>query len=96
MSAKVNNTTELAKFMRESEADPHHYSIYPDENFFYDTVCYICPRTKRYYVCSEGKGWEIGIYERGSSHHVHHYDTEAEACQGFLKNLYPELLIDEK
>ena len=87
MNVNVSNTKELKSFMEKSGADSDYYSIYPDDNFFQDTVCYICPK---------GKGWEIGIYERGSSHHVHQYDTEARACQGFLEEIYPELLTDEK
>lgn len=87
MSAKVNNTTELAKLMHESEADPHHYSIYPDDNFFYDTVCYICHKKE---------GWEIGTFERGSSHHVRLFTNEAKACQAFLEDFYPEVLNGKK
>ncbi len=70
--------------MKEAGADPHHYSIYPDDNFFYDTVCYICLKNNGM--------WEIGTRERGTDYRVRRFTTEAEACQKFLKVLYPELL----
>lgn len=87
MNASINNTQELKSCLEQIRADKDYYSIYPDENFYFDTVCYISLKNKT---------WEIGTFERGIYHHVKHFKTEAEACQAFLEEFYPEVLNGEK
>lgn len=81
------NLQNLRTIMEKSGIDKDYYSIYPDENFYFDTVCYISFKNKT---------WEIGTFERGIYHHVKHFNTEAEACQAFLEEFYPEVLNGEK
>ena len=73
--------------MKGTTIDPDYYAIYPDDRFRCDTVCYISPRN--------GK-WEIGTYERGSSHHVRRFINESEACKCFIEDFFPEVLTAEK
>lgn len=80
---RIENTSELKATLKSALEDKDYYSIYPDRNFRFDTVCYIKPK---------GGKWEIGVFERGGYHDVHAFDTEAEACEAFLKEFYPELL----
>ncbi len=87
MSVSVSNIEELRKIMKATDIDPDYYSIYPDDNFFCDTVSYINPKKE---------GWEIGVFERGSTHHVRRFIDESKACQAFLEDLFPEVLTDEK
>lgn len=83
MSVCVSNIEELRKIMKATDVDPDYYSIYPDDNFFCDTVSYICYKKE---------GWEIGVFERGSTHHVRLFADEAKACQAFLEDFFPEVL----
>ena len=87
MSVSVSNIKELREAMKAAAIDPDYYTIYPDDRFRCDTVCYIRPQS--------GK-WEIGTHERGIDHHVHQFDTEAEACQRFIKDFFREVLANEK
>ena len=87
MSVSVSNIEELRKIMKATDVDPDYYSIYPDDNFFCDTVSYICYKKE---------GWEIGVLERGSTHHVRLFADEAKACQAFLEDLFPEVLTVEE
>lgn len=54
MNASISNTRELKIFLEKAKVDKDYYSIYPDENFYFDTVCYICLKNKI---------WEIGTFE---------------------------------
>lgn len=83
MNASISNTQELKIFLEKAKVDKDYYSIYPDENFYFDTVCYICLKNKI---------WEIGTFERGLHHHVKQFSIEADACRAFLEEFYPEVL----
>ena len=83
MKVSVDNTQKLKSYLESIKADKDYYSIYPDKNFYFDTVNYISLKNKI---------WEIGTFERGNCHHIQQFDTEAEVCQAFLKKFYPEVL----
>lgn len=87
MSTKISNTKELKSFLEKAKVDIDEYAIFPDNDFFYETMGYIAPK---------GNGWEIGICERDVYHHQQRFNTEAEACQAFLKRFFPEVLNGEK
>ena len=87
LSVKVSNTKELKAFLEKAKADIDEYAIFPDVRFPYETMGYITPNEE---------GWEIGICERGVRHHQKRFNTEAEACQRFVKDFFPEVLTNEK
>lgn len=87
LSVSISNIKELREAMKAADIDPDYYTIYPDNGFHCDTVCYIRPQNGE---------WEIGTHERGIDHHVHRFDTEAEACQRFIKDFFREVLTNEK
>ena len=87
MGVNVNNTKELKKIMVNAGIDSDYYSIYPDNNFRCGTVSY---------VHKKGDRWQIGTFDRGLYCDVQGFDTEAEACQEFLKNFFPEVLTVKK
>ena len=40
--------------------------------------------------------WEIGVKERCEDCDIKQFNTEAEACQAFLEEFYPEILNGPK
>ena len=73
--------------MDDSNINKHYYSIYPDENFYTEVVTFIRKKADK---------WEIGVKERCEGGDIKQFNTEAEACQAFLKEFYPEVLTDKK
>ena len=73
--------------MDNSKINKHYFSIYPDENFYTEVVTFIREKASK---------WEIGVKERCIDCDVKQFDTEAEACQAFLEEFYPEVLNGEK
>lgn len=82
MKYDVQTTHELKTVMNKSNVNKHYFSIYPDENFFSEVVTFIRKKADK---------WEIGVKERCIDYDVKIFDTEAEACQAFLKEFYPEV-----
>ena len=74
------NLQNLRTIMEKSGIDKDYYSIYPDENFYTEVVTFIREKANK---------WEIDC-------DVKQFDTEAEACQAFLEEFYPEVLNGKK
>ena len=81
------NLQNLRTIMDDSNINKHYYSIYPDENFYTEVVTFIRKKTDK---------WEIGVKERCEDCDIKQFNTEAEACQAFLKEFYPEVLAGPK
>ena len=87
MKFRIQTTHELKKIMDNSKINKHYFSIYPDENFYTEVVTFIRKKASK---------WEIGVKERCIDCDVKQFDTEAEACQAFLEEFYPEVLDGKK
>jgi hypothetical protein len=81
------NLQNLRTIMDDSNINKHYYSIYPDENFYTEVVTFIRKKADK---------WEIGVKERCEDCDIKQFNTEAEACQAFLEEFYPEILNGPK
>ena len=75
---------DLKKLLDVNGIDEAEYDFPPGAKGLLDDVCYIQKR-------ETGK-WRIFYFERGEHFDESYHDTEAEACEQFLKVFYPELL----
>ena len=85
---KPNTIKDLKQLLIKAKIPELYYNVPSDDMFFCDTVTYL--------KIKNNDGFEIGVFERGTFHDVHIFDTEAEACQAFLERYYPEALDDKK
>lgn len=85
---KPNTIKDLKQLLIKAKIPELYYNIPSDDMFFCDTVTYL--------KIKNNDGFEIGVFERGTFHDVHIFDTEAEACQAFLEEFYPEILNGPK
>ena len=81
MKYRIQTTHELKKIMDNSKINKHYFSFYTE------VVTFIRKKASK---------WEIGVKERCIDCDVKQFDTEAEACQVFLEEFYPEVLNGEK
>ena len=79
---------ELKLILEKADIPKFYYDVPCNNNFFCDTVTYL--------KIKNDDSFEIGVFERGAFHDVHVFDTEAEACQAFLEEFYPEVLDGKK
>lgn len=79
---KICDLSSVKAVLVKANKPRHEYNLNEGNRYLMDTVNYI----KKI-----GNKWEIGVFERGSFHDVHKYDTEAEACQKFIEDFYPKI-----
>ncbi len=79
---KIHDLSSLRDVLERANQPRNEYNLNEGDEYSVDTVNYI----KKI-----GDRWQIGVFERGDFHDVHNIDTEAEACQRFLKEFYPRI-----
>lgn len=79
---------ELKLILEKADIPKSYYDVPCNNNFFCDTVTYLKVKSADCY--------EVGVFERGGFHDIYKFGTEAEACQAFLEEFYPEVLNGEK